>query len=196
MTFINTIAEDEATEDVAALYNQGRETFGYLPNMFRAFSHRPQVMRAYFDLLGSIRSEMDSRRYELVTVAAARALRCSYCMLAHGSILRRDFYSPEDTIAIAKDFHSSELDAVDIDIMAFAEKVVRDATSITESDIDELRSHGLTDSEIFDIVTAAAVRCFYTKTLDALGARPDEAYNDIEEGLREALTVGRAIDGT
>jgi hypothetical protein len=37
--------------------------------------------------MGSISANMDHRRYELATLAAARRLRSSYCMLAHGSVV-------------------------------------------------------------------------------------------------------------
>ena len=79
-------------------------------------------------------------------------------------------------------------------IMAFAEKVAGDASSITEADIQRLRNVGLSDRDIFDVVAAAAARCFFSKTLDALGAEPDAAFADLEPGLREALTVGRPIE--
>jgi hypothetical protein len=52
----------------------------------------------------------------------------------------------------------------------------------------------VTDEAIFDIVLAAAARCFFSKVLDAVCARPDAAYRDLEPELREALTVGRPID--
>ncbi len=42
---------------------------------------------------------------------------------------------------------------------------------------------------------AAAARCFFSKTLDALGVRPDSSYGDLEPGLRQALVVGRPIAG-
>jgi hypothetical protein len=74
-----------------------------------------------------------------------------------------------------------------------AEKLARDAASITERDIQELRDHGYSDTEIFDIVAAAAARCFFSKILDALGAEPDAVYAQLEEDLRHRLTVGRSI---
>jgi hypothetical protein len=44
-----------------------------------------------------------------------------------------------------------------------------------------------------DVVLTAAARCFFSKTLDALGAEPDSAYWNLDPGLRDALTVGRPI---
>jgi hypothetical protein len=78
-------------------------------------------------------------------------------------------------------------------LMAFAEQVARDATGITAADIQGLRDHGLTDAEIFDVAAAAAARCFFAKLLDAVGVEPDAPFATLEDGLRERLTVGRAI---
>ena len=78
--------------------------------------------------------------------------------------------------------------------MELAEKVVDDATSVTQADVDRLRALGLSDAEIVDVVLAAAARCFFSKTLDALGAAPDAAYLDLPPEFREALTVGRPIE--
>jgi len=43
------------------------------------------------NLLRSIRGNMDIRRFELETLTPARALKNSYCSLAHGFVLRRKF---------------------------------------------------------------------------------------------------------
>jgi uncharacterized peroxidase-related enzyme len=195
MAFISTIPESEAATDVKEMYAKNRESVGYVPNYAKVFSHRPQIMEAWGNLLGSIRSNMDTKRYELVTLAAARALKSSYCMLAHGSILRKNFYNSEQLNLIGQDFQTADLSLAEKAMMAFAEQIVRDATSITQADVENLRLHGFSDSEIFDITTTATARCFFSKTLDALGAEPDEVYLDIEEELRQTLTVGRAISG-
>jgi hypothetical protein len=77
--------------------------------------------------------------------------------------------------------------------MDLADKVVADATSVMGDDIDRLRGFGLDDGEIVSVVCAAAVRCFYSKTLDALGVQPDAGYASVDPALRDALVVGRPI---
>ena len=80
--------------------------------------------------------------------------------------------------------------------MDFAEKIVADATSITQQDIDRLRELGLTDGEIFEVAATAAARCFYSKLLDSLGVQADAVYLDVfDPELREVLAVGRPIEG-
>lgn len=157
-------------------------------NAERAFEARPHVFAAWQQLNGAIKETADFRRYELATLAAARRLRSSYCCLAHGKVLAEQFYDFETVPALPEG-----LDDADRAIMAFAEKVVDDATAITEADRDELRRHGLSDEEILDVVLAATARCFFSKALDAIGAQADASFRELPAPFVEAMSVGRPI---
>ena len=167
---------------------------GRVPTNFEvAFAKRPDVFAAWVQLNGAIKEHMDLRRYELATLAAARRLRSSYCCLAHGSVLAQKFGEPVREIAL--DHRTAGLDEVDVAVMDLAERVVDDATSIGDDDLRPLRSLGLTEAEIMDVVLAASARCFFSKTLDALGVLPDASYAALDPDVREALVVGRPIAG-
>ena len=193
MTFIETVAESDASAELTQMYETDREVFGHVPNLTRAFSHRPDVYAAWRQLNGAIKANMDLRRYELATVAAARRLRSSYCTLAHGSVLMDKFVAPDELAAIVTDHRGAGLDPVDVAVMDLADKVALDATSVTQADVDALRSHGLSDAEVFDVIAAAAARCFFSKVLDGVGAQADAKYAELDPPLRETLTVGRPI---
>ena len=193
MTYTETIPEDEATGDVATMYATDRELFGTLPNFTKGFSLRPDAYAAWRRLNGAIKATMEPRRYELATLAAARRLRSSYCALAHGAVLLDGLVTPETLLAVATDAPAGDLDDVDVAVMELAGKVAGDATSVTPADVDRLRSLGLADAEIVDVVLAAAARCFFSKALDALGMEPDAKYAALDPNLRDALTVGRPI---
>ncbi len=193
MAYIETVPEADADARVALMYETDREAFGYLPNFTRVFSLRPQVYAAWRQLNDAVKAEMDLRRYELATVAAARRLRSSYCTLAHGSVLIDKFLSPEGVREIVEDHRSAGLSSLDVAVMDLADKVAADATSVTERDVGRLRELGCSDAEICQVVMAAAARCFFSKVLDGLGAEPDARYAQLEPELRETLTVGRAI---
>lgn len=196
MPYIQTIPEDAASDGAAEIYAADREAFGHLPNFTRSFSLRPAAYTAWRQLNAAIKSEMDLRRYELATIAAARRLRSSYCMLAHGSVLADQFMDPATLRAVVDDHRTAGLDDVDVAVMDLADKVADDATRVTEADIDRLRALGLADADILDVVLAAAARCFFSKVLDGVGVEPDEKFASLDPGLRDALTVGRPIAGT
>jgi uncharacterized peroxidase-related enzyme len=118
---------------------------------------------------------MEPRRYELVTLAAAEALRSRYCVAAHGAVLESTFCDRPQLESIARDFRHAGLAPLEVAVMAFAEKIALHAYAVTDSDVDQLRILGLGDAEILDVALAAAARSFFGKTLDALGCEPDEA---------------------
>ncbi len=160
-------------------------------NYERAFESRPEVYAAWVQLNTAIKAGMDLRRYELATLAAARRLRSSYCCLAHGSVLAERFGEP--VAQIASDHRAAGLSEVDVAVMDLAERVADDAVAITAADLRQLRDLGLSQADVMDVILAAAARCFFSKTLDALGIQPDASYRDLEPALREALVVGRPI---
>jgi alkylhydroperoxidase family enzyme len=164
-----------------------------LSNHQRAFAHRPSIAAGWAQLREGVTATMDPRLYELVTLAAAGRLRSSYCALAHGTVLVERFLPAETVAAVALEAEAEPLTPVELAAVRLARKVVDDAAAVTREDVDELRALGLADGEIFEIVAAAAARCFFSKTLDALGVQPDAGYAELEAGLRDALVVGRPI---
>lgn len=193
MAFVRTIPPSEAQGPVREMYQQAARRFGYVPNWAQAFSLRPGVRDGWAALLTSIQSNLPVRTYQLATLAAARALRSSYCSLAHGSVLADKVFDPATVTAIMKDAPETILEPGERAMMTFVEKVVLNADRVSRADIEVLRSHGYQDEEIFDVAAAAAARCFFSKLLDALGVQADSTFNELDPTLREALTVGRPI---
>ncbi len=78
MAFIKTIPLDQAEGLAHDQYKADQDSTGYVPNYTQAFSLHPEIYDAWLKLIGSVRSGMRLRRYELVTFAAAMALQCTY----------------------------------------------------------------------------------------------------------------------
>ena len=192
--FIEVPEESAVGADVAAWYQRQRDSWGYLPNYALAFTTRPDVAEAWNTLNNAVRGHMDRRRFELATIAAARAYRSTYCMAAHCKFLR-DACDDESTMrAVAADPSGADLDATDRAVMDFATQVARDASSVTEADVQRLRDHGLGDPDIVDVVLATAARAFFTKVLDALGVQADVQLGEtFDPEVRHQVTVGRPI---
>ena len=192
MTFIRTIPPSTAEGTVREMYDQILTDQGLIPNWAQAFSVRPAVRSGWVALLSAIRQNLSTRRYELATLAAARALHSSYCSLAHGKVLATKVFDASTVASIACG-QTEVLEPAEVAIMQFAEKIVHRADQITEGDIATLREYGYSDEEIFDIAATAAARCFFSKLLDALGVQADASYNDLDPTLKQALTTGRPI---
>src|SRR5262245_17989627 len=192
MAYIETAPPGTETE---RLLEGDQSIQGFVPNFTRYMAWRPEAYRAWQRLNGAIKEGMDLRRYELATMAAARRLGSSYCLLAHGRALMATHAMPAEQVRDAVvDHHDAGLDPVDVAIMDFADKVVGNASRIRPEDVQALRDVGLSDEDIVDVALAIGARCFFSTVVDSLGIQPDAQYNDIfGADVREALTVGRPI---
>jgi uncharacterized peroxidase-related enzyme len=193
MAFIDTISTSWVTGEAFAMYDRQQKHYGYVPNYATVFSHRPEVMRRWAELLAAIKRPLNRRRFELATFAASVGLRSTLCTLAHGKALL-EFFSAEDVMAIARGELPATLSAAEAGIVRFARAVARDASAVTAADVAELKGYGLADAEVFDIAAVAAGRAFFTKIIESLGVATDAPLRAIDATLRDALTVGRPVE--
>jgi uncharacterized peroxidase-related enzyme len=192
--FIETTAESAADGALAQWYRSQRDSWGFLPDYAGCFSTRPDVAKAWTTLNLTIRGGMDRRRFEIATIAAARALHSTYCTVAHASFLRDVCGDGETVQALALDPDGSTLSAQDAAVFTFATKVAQDASTIDQAGVDTLRDAGLSDADVADVVFAASARAFFTKVLDGLGARLDRPTADtFDPDLLQPMIVGRPV---
>ena len=90
-------------------------------------------------------------------------------MQSHGEDLREQVNEDQLVRQIKTDFHSANLDATTKAILEFAEKVTVAAYTVQPSDLDLLRSHGLDDETIFDVVEIVGFFNSVNRIADALG---------------------------
>jgi uncharacterized peroxidase-related enzyme len=192
MSFIETIPEQHADNEVRAMYERQSSFYGYLPNYARVFSHRPEVMKLWADLQNGVRKHMDRRRFEIITFVAAHTLRSTLCSLAHGKALAK-YLSQEDVLKLARGEFPASLSVAEVAIVMFTRKMSRNASEVTAADIARLRDHGLADAEIFDVAAVAAARSFWTKVLESLGVEPDAPFHDLDAEFKHTLACGRPL---
>ena len=190
MAFIQEAPGNARTETI---YARQERAFGYVPNYARLFSHRPEIIDLWSDLQNGLRAHMTPRLFELITLAAALAMESSYCSLAHATKLR-DVSSDEDLAELANGNFEAVVTRKEALAMRFSELVARNANEVRAGLIEDLKQHGYSDSEIFDIAGVAAGRAFFSKFVEGLGALPDNAYQQLPAILRERLAVGRPIE--
>ena len=193
MAFIDTISASWVTGEAFAMYDRQQKHYGYVPDYATVFSHRPEVMRRWAELLAALKRPMDKRRFELATFAAAVALRSSCCSLAHGRVLM-EFFSTEDILTLARGETPPTITPAEAALVQFARQVAIDASSVTKRDIEQLKSHGFDDAAVFDIAAAAAGRAFFTKVIESLGVEAEPRFVAMDPEVRDALAVGRPVD--
>src|SRR5687768_13936131 len=175
MAFIDTIPEADGDDAVLAMYQRQRAHWGFVPNYAKVFCYRPEIMALWAQLQAGIKRHMDKRRFELITFAAAHTLRSTLCSLAHGKALT-EFFSQADIELMAHGASPRSLTDAEAAMMAFARKVARGAYMVTPADVAQLKQHGFTDAEVFDIAATVGARAFWTGVTEALGVEPEPPF--------------------
>ena len=93
MAMVALISEREATGKVKEIYDQIQEAFGlpFVPNLFKAMAHNPELLEANWKRLGTImgRGRLDRKTKEMIAVAVSATNNCEYCVNAHTAALKR-----------------------------------------------------------------------------------------------------------
>ena len=101
-------------------------------------------------------------------------------MQAHGEDLREQVDQDQLVRQIKTDFRSADLDATTKAILEFAEKVTLAAYTVQLSDLDLLRSHGLDDETIFDVVEIVGFFNCINRIVDALGVELEDFLDTVD----------------
>jgi uncharacterized peroxidase-related enzyme len=185
VSIIQTPDPAEASGIVADIYSKDVHDLGYVAEYTRVMSVNPEAYLAWEQLVRAIVAQLGVRRYELVTLAAARGVHSEHCRLAHGRKTLK-VIDEERLEAVARDYRDAGLDEAEVAMMEYAERVSRDSASMTEADTLRLRELGFTDREIVDITLAAAARNYFSRAIQAL-AVDLEVPPGLSDRLRGAL---------
>jgi len=101
--------------------------------------------------------------------------------VAHGAALRVLSKNPYVADQVSANHHHADVTARERAIVEFAVKITKESATIETADFDELRRHGLDDSDIWDV---GAVAAFFN-----LSNRMAFFFNDT--ATTEIYTVGR-----
>lgn len=190
--FIKTIEPDEATGEIAALYKAEKKSMGRVMQATQCWSARPDIIVPVESLLHQIRDNfsLGLLNFRLITFIAARHIPSSYCSHVYFRSLS-GMIGREQALAVRRDYRSAGLTDQQIEMLAYAEQISRDASRITEGDIQRLRDAGLSDLNIADIALAASFRNFMSRYFDAVGATVEPEFLDSDHAVRDEMAIGR-----
>ena len=190
--FIRTIEPAEAEGEVAAIYAVELAASGRVMQATQCWSARPDMLAPVEHLLHQLRDgfSLGLVNFRLITLVAAKSVPSTYCSHVYFKALS-GMIGREQTLAVYRDFRTAGLTEQQVAMLAYAEQITRDASRITQADIDRLRATGLTDLNIADIALAASFRNFLSRYFDAVGAQAEPDFLDSDAAIRAELSVGR-----
>ncbi|MCD2193052.1 peroxidase-related enzyme [Actinomycetospora endophytica] len=178
---------DDLRERVGAI----AEKSGFVPNIFRALGRRPRELRAFLDYHDALMDPaptdpapqasreapgLSKAERELVVVATSGANHCTYCIVAHGAILRVRSKDPELADHVGTNPYSAELTGRHRAIVDLALALAVDSASFTDDDIDAAREAGLSEDEIWDVGAITALFAMSNRLAHLTALRPNAEF--------------------
>lgn len=175
MTRIKPIEKEEASDEVRIIYRDIEAAFGMVPNLFKTYAHFPALLRVNWEKTKALMmgGELPRELKESIAVVVSAANVCNYCVAAHSMALEMMSFSKERIDVLTKNIEKSEMSSRDRKILQYVRKATLTPHRITDSETDELKSLGMTDSQIVEILGVMELFTGYNKFLDALAVEID-----------------------
>ncbi|XP_028816443.1 uncharacterized protein LOC114768373 isoform X1 [Denticeps clupeoides] len=167
--------------DIVELMAEVETKGGFLPNVFKALSHRPVEFRAFFAYYNALMNKetggLSKADRELVVVATSAHNNCLYCVVSHSALHRIYSKKPTQADQVAINYLTADLSARERVMLDFALAVCRSDT-ITEHHFQKLEEHGFDREDAWDIAAIAAFFAMSNRLAHLTGMRPNaEFYN-------------------
>ena len=156
-----------------------QEKSGFVPNVFLALARRPDEFRAFFayhDALMEKPGTLSKAEREMIVVATSGVNHCQYCVVAHGAILRIRAKNPLLADQVAVNHRKADLNPRQKAMLDFAVKVAERSHEIDDADYEELKRHGFTDDDAWDIAAIAALFAMSNRLANAFSIRPNDEF--------------------
>src|SRR5829696_8967867 len=152
---------------------------GFVPNVFRALARRPAELRAfldYHDALMESSEGLSKAERELVVVATSGANHCTYCVVAHGAILRVRTKDPEIADRVATNPWTAPLSPRWRAIVDLALVLATEPARLTAEHLGSARAAGLDDDEIWDVGAVTALFALSNRMAHLTALQPNPEF--------------------
>lgn len=166
-------------EDVRGKMLEVQEKAGFIPNVFLTLAHRPDEFRAfvaYHDALMLRESGLSKAEREMIVVATSGANDCLYCIVAHGAILRIYAKNPLIADQVAVNYRKADISDRQKAMLKFALKVALKSSELAEIDYQEVRDHGFSEEDIWDIGAVTAFFALSNRMANLIAMRPNDEF--------------------
>jgi uncharacterized peroxidase-related enzyme len=177
MTWISTIAYDDAGGALKKLYDRIKGPDNNIDNIMMAHSLRPHSMEGHMALYKYVlhhpRNTLPKSYLETIGVLVSLLNDCNYCYEHHFSGMARLLKDDARSAAIRASVEQRDLpqafEGKDLAGLQYAEKLTTNAAGIAKADIDKLRDAGFDDGQILEINQVTSYFAYANRMVLGLG---------------------------
>jgi uncharacterized peroxidase-related enzyme len=172
MSYFPFVADENEIPTLHAI----KDSFGFVPNFYRAQTMRPDLIDAEARLVEAIlvkEGALTRRQKEYIFLVCSAANLSTYCLTAHCEIVRMLGIEGPEPEQIALDHTAAKIPVPLKALLNFAAKLNGQPAKITRRDVDVLHTYGYTDQQIMEAVLMVGLAKFANFVAFGLGTSPD-----------------------
>ncbi|XP_076070991.1 uncharacterized protein LOC143042520 isoform X1 [Mytilus galloprovincialis] len=180
-------SNDSLPADVQTTFQETKKKAGFVPNVFKALSYRPDELKAfiqYYDVVMDEKGNLTKADKEMIIVATSAVNSCLYCIIAHGALHR--IYSKDPYLAdqIAANWKTADITDRQRAILEFADQLCH-CKPLTDDNFEKLYEFGLTKDDAWDIGSVVALFALSNRMAFLTNMKPNEEFHLIGRVKRE-----------
>jgi uncharacterized peroxidase-related enzyme len=168
-------------DDLKVIWQKCVDKLGFVPNVFSAYSLKPQRLRNFMAMYNEImlsESGLSKLEREMVAVVVSSANRCFYCLVAHGAAVRALSGDAELGEMMALNYRVAKLDARQRAMLDYTWKLTITPWLIDDADRAALRTSGLSNEDIFDLSETVAFFNLSNRMASSTDMMPNREYHN------------------
>ena len=175
--WIKMVTDNEASEEVKAVFDQARTPHGTLDNVMRIHGLRPDTMLGHLHLYRSVLHSDDLTLaisfLEVIASYVSSLNQCDYSLTHHWNNAEKliDNIQLSDRVyrAITNDNLECLFEEKELALLNYAKKLTLSVQHMEKDDVEKLRLIGIIDGEILEVNQVVAYFNYSNRLLNGLG---------------------------
>jgi uncharacterized peroxidase-related enzyme len=178
MALIDLVEREQASPEVAAMFDLVAAEYGFVPNILRAMAHCPDLLTTFVPFWGQVYHSptIGARLRALAALGTAKAQECTYCMAHMTASARKAGLAAQEINAVGdRATESQTFTNQETLILSLADVLTRDPDGIGDKLRADIRAE-FSDAEIVNIVLAIGMYNLTSRFLKALAVDVEDVF--------------------
>lgn len=175
MSRVPAVAEACDDPNVRAVFEDIRNAFGRIPNLFRTYAVHPPLLRANWEKVKAMLTSGNLRREvkEAIALLVSKDNSCAYCVAAHTASLQAVGMSEDQIASLEQDFSKTDFSDKEKALIGLARAANLKPLKVSDDEFGAVRQTGAADAEIVEALGVMEVFTSFNKFLDVLQVEID-----------------------
>lgn len=182
VTALNLPMAVPLSEETQKYFSLCEEKLGLIPNVLKAYAFDDVKLQSFTALYNDLMlgpSGLSKLEREMIAVVVSSINRCFYCLTAHGAAVRSLSGDPVKGEQMVMNYRAADLSERELAILDFAVFLTEHPDKVTEEHRKTLRDAGLTDRDIWDVVSVVGFFNMSNRVSSATEMVPNKEYHSM-----------------